>query len=186
MYRILLAVFFITGVMVLQVHAEEPRFETTTKGMIKALSASETDDSGQKMQKGIVMGTRELPISGAVGGVRKPPKVNLKIEFDVNSYTIRKESFTLLDNLSSALTSPILSKKKILIKGHTDSDGADKHNLRLSLARAQAIMNYLMVNCQISPARLKARGYGEAEPLKPNISSINKQINRRVEVQIDK
>jgi OOP family OmpA-OmpF porin len=69
-----------------------------------------------------------------------------------------------------------------LIIGHTDSDGEIQHNYRLSLNRAQAVKDYLVTHYPIDPVRLKVIGYGESHPLVRNMSAVNKQINRRVEI----
>jgi OOP family OmpA-OmpF porin len=108
--------------------------------------------------------------------------VNLKIEFDVNSYTIRRGSYTILNELGKALSDPRLRERVITINGHTDSDGKEKYNIRLSLNRAGAVKQYLVDHYDISPDRLKVVGYGESMPLKPNTSRENKQLNRRVEI----
>ena len=112
--------------------------------------------------------------------------VNLKIEFDVNSYGIRPESFKLLQELGTALSDPRLRDRIIIINGHTDSDGKEKYNVRLSLNRAAAVKTYLIDHCGISSERLKVVGYGESMPLKPNTSKANKQLNRRVEIVAEK
>ncbi len=69
------------------------------------------------------------------------------------------------------------------ISGHTDSDGSEMYNLRLSQARAQAVVDYL-VSRGISPSRLIAKGYGESRPVAPNDTPENKQKNRRTELKI--
>jgi outer membrane protein OmpA-like peptidoglycan-associated protein len=112
--------------------------------------------------------------------------VNLKIEFDVNSYGIRPASFKLLRELGKALSDPRLRERIIVINGHTDSDGKEKYNVRLSLNRAGAVKQYLVDHFDISSDRLKVVGYGESMPLKPNTSKVNKQLNRRVEIVAEK
>jgi outer membrane protein OmpA-like peptidoglycan-associated protein len=177
-YYPLLGCVLLIILMVLPAYSEEPLFETTTKGIIEALTDPEA--KYPQLESGLLNAKKEV-FQKALG-VRA---VNLKIEFDINSYTVRKESFQLLNNLGRALTSKKLWAKKIMVKGHTDSDGHQDHNERLSMARAQAVTNYLMVNFPIPPHRMKAKGYGETEPLVPNSGNYNKQINRRVEIQID-
>jgi len=108
--------------------------------------------------------------------------VNLKIQFDVNSYTIRPTSYKILNELGKALSDPRLRERIITINGHTDSDGKEKYNVRLSLNRAGAVKQYLIDHYDISPDRLKVVGYGESIPLKLNTSKENKQLNRRVEI----
>lgn len=72
---------------------------------------------------------------------------------------------------------------KILISGHTDSDGSKMFNLTLSQDRADAVKNYLVEN-GLHKENLTSRGFGEGSPLVKNSSVANKQINRRVEFTI--
>jgi outer membrane protein OmpA-like peptidoglycan-associated protein len=111
------------------------------------------------------------------------PGLKLKIEFDYNSSALRSSCFSLLRELGLALTSSELSTSYMMVAGHTDSDGTDKYNLRLSFERANSVKKYLIVNFNIPESRLKIRGYGESMPLKPNTDSFSKQMNRRVEIQ---
>ena len=130
-----------------------------------------------KKEKGVeVWETVEAP-EKRTGGF-----VNLKIQFDVNSYTIRSISYKILNELGKALSDPRLRERIITINGHTDSDGKEKYNVRLSLNRAGAVKQYLIDHYDISPDQLKVVGYGESIPLKPNTSKENKQLNRRVEI----
>jgi len=110
------------------------------------------------------------------------PRLKLKIEFDSNSANLRPSAYPLLRALGNALTSPALAGQPILVVGHTDSDGTDEYNLRLSLDRADAVKAYLVSNFNISVN--KVRGFGENMPLKPNLDAMSKQMNRRVEIQL--
>jgi outer membrane protein OmpA-like peptidoglycan-associated protein len=69
------------------------------------------------------------------------------------------------------------------ISGHTDSDASESYNQRLSESRARAVTDYL-AQAGIAPARMIARGYGEAQPIVPNDSPVNKQLNRRTEFKV--
>lgn len=111
--------------------------------------------------------------------------VNLRIEFDYDSYRIRPASHGYLDELGKALTGDLLNHKKIVIKGHTDSDGARAYNRKLSLNRAESVKDYLVGNFAIGAGRLRVVGHGETRPLVPNTTAANKQINRRVEIQAE-
>ena len=108
--------------------------------------------------------------------------VNLKIEFAVNSYAVRPESFAVLDELGKALSDPRLQGRVVHVNGHTDSDGSEKYNLKLSMNRALAVKDYLVEKYAIAPGRLTVFGFGESMPLEPNRSRKNKQLNRRVEI----
>ena len=69
---------------------------------------------------------------------------------------------------------------KFEIGGHSDSDGDDASNLKLSQSRADAVRDKLIL-MGIDATRLTAKGYGESKPLVPNSSPENKANNRRVE-----
>ncbi len=68
---------------------------------------------------------------------------------------------------------------RIEIAGHTDSSGSEAYNLRLSERRAGAVRDYL-ISKGVSGERLRARGYGEAQP----VSSAEPARNRRVELRL--
>ena len=112
------------------------------------------------------------------------PKLKVKIEFDVNSAALKSTSFALLREVGTALQTEGVKQKIIMINGHTDSDGSDAYNLRLSFERAEAVKAYLRAAYGIPDHRLQVRGYGEMMPLEPNDSYTNKQYNRRVEFEI--
>ncbi len=183
-------------------------FQSTSGGMTESLlSPDKGDSSGSKTKDGewqpVKAGeppkakTRSIKVLKKEKGVetwetvKAPEKrtggfVNLKIEFDVNSYTIRPESYKLLDELGKAISDPRLADRIIIINGHTDSDGKETYNVRLSLNRADAVKQYLIDHQNVSPKRLKVVGYGESMPLKPNTTKANKQLNRRVEIVAEK
>lgn len=68
----------------------------------------------------------------------------------------------------------------VLVAGHTDSDGSEAANQRLSEARAQSVARYLVEN-GISADRITSQGFGEAKPVAPNDNAYNKSRNRRIE-----
>ncbi len=103
------------------------------------------------------------------------------IYFDFDKATLRPESIEELERVVKFLQeNPSL---RIEISGHTDSDGSEAYNLRLSQARAQAVVDYL-ISRGISSRRLTAKGYGESRPIAPNDTPENKQKNRRTELKI--
>lgn len=81
--------------------------------------------------------------------------------FDLNSYTLRKESFIELDNLVKHLNNH--PSMKIELQGHTDAQGNDDDNMTLSKNRAKAVMEYL-ISKGIDKERLSYKGFGETKP----------------------
>lgn len=70
------------------------------------------------------------------------------------------------------------------ISGHTDSQGSEDSNLRLSQSRADAIKNYLVTAFSISETRITAHGYGSSRPLVQEVNDDQRKLNRRVEFEI--
>ena len=66
------------------------------------------------------------------------------------------------------------------IVGHTDSDGTEEANLKLSKARAEAVRSALINIYKIDGSRLQTDGKGEYEPVADNNTSDGKAQNRRV------
>ncbi|NTW26619.1 MAG: OmpA family protein, partial [Lentimicrobium sp.] len=69
---------------------------------------------------------------------------------------------------------------KFSVEGHTDSDGDDASNLKLSEARAKAVVE-AMAKLGIAADRLTSKGLGESKPMAGNDSPEGKAQNRRVE-----
>ena len=66
------------------------------------------------------------------------------------------------------------------VQGHTDNVGADAYNMKLSQARADSVRAYL-VGHGIGASRLTSKGYGFHQPLVPNTTAANRELNRRVQ-----
>jgi OOP family OmpA-OmpF porin len=67
-----------------------------------------------------------------------------------------------------------------VIEGHTDSDGSDAYNQKLSQRRADAVKDMLVTRFSIDASRLSAKGYGESRPVASNATKDGKAQNRRV------
>ena len=104
-----------------------------------------------------------------------------KINFSYNKAVIRKSSYFLLDQLVKIANG--CPESKIVIEGHTDSDGLQKYNQHLSEKRAKAVKMYL-VKQGIESKRLESVGYGELKPLVKNSTKAGKRENRRIEFNV--
>jgi outer membrane protein OmpA-like peptidoglycan-associated protein len=76
------------------------------------------------------------------------------------------------------------NERAISVEGHTDSQGADEANLRLSVQRAEAVRRALE-DAGLSGAHLRAGGHGEARPVADNGSAEGRAANRRVEIIVN-
>ncbi len=110
--------------------------------------------------------------------------VTTGILFDVNSDVIRPESYGVLKDIAATIKA--MPGTRVTIIGHTDSDGDDKLNLKLSKQRAESVKNALVKDFSIDGSLLSTDGKGEAEPVIDNSTPQNKANNRRVEFVLDK
>lgn len=74
---------------------------------------------------------------------------------------------------------------KLRIEGHTDDQGSDAYNMKLSQQRAQAVVDWL-VGKGVEVSRLEAKGYGESRPVADNGRPDGRALNRRVEITVVK
>ncbi|RMH47758.1 MAG: OmpA family protein [Alphaproteobacteria bacterium] len=117
--------------------------------------------------------TETLPV------VEERIAIDLVVYFEFDSAVLRPEAREQLDQLCTALSRDTGTYEII---GHTDAAGSEDYNLRLSRARAQEVVRYLVKSCGIAPERLRAHGLGEArlkDPANPRAA-----VNRRVEIQV--
>ncbi len=123
---------------------------------------------------------------------------NIRIAKDVPDTRAKLEEGKLISNLlfftGTAKLKPesmgaLLDVSKILkdatapvkIIGHTDSDGDDATNLKLSQQRADAVKDILVNQYHIDESKLSTEGRGETQPIADNKSAEGKAQNRRVE-----
>ncbi|MEG3937708.1 OmpA family protein [Microcoleus sp. S36b_A3] len=101
--------------------------------------------------------------------------------FNTGSISLRAGTSAILDNLVADLGS--YQGATVRVAGHTDDGGEVVENRNVSLARAQAVVQYLSGAIDRN-YHWVAIGYGESRPLVDNSSDINRQRNRRIEVAI--
>ncbi|MEZ4793084.1 MAG: OmpA family protein [Gelidibacter sp.] len=101
------------------------------------------------------------------------------ILFDSGSANIKPQSLGIVMQISQVLLQD--DNIKLNIVGHTDSDGSDEANMKLSKARAEAVKNALVTIYKISEDRLQTDGKGESVPVADNGTADGKAQNRRVE-----
>jgi len=104
------------------------------------------------------------------------------IYFKLGSAVLEFESYETLNSVKRIfLDNPGIV---IQIEGHTDSQGSDEYNLKLSQLRAESVTNYLTDVLGISRSQLTSIGFGESKPVASNKTSKGRAQNRRIEFRV--
>jgi outer membrane protein OmpA-like peptidoglycan-associated protein len=98
--------------------------------------------------------------------------------FQTDKSELLASAKTKLNQVADALKQ---DGNEITILGHTDSQGQDDYNVKLSLRRAESVREYL-VSRGVDSTRIKADGKGKTEPVADNASPEGRANNRRVEI----
>ena len=106
---------------------------------------------------------------------------NALVYFDFGKYELTQQSKTILDNLLNKVKYKDIIQIKLY--GHTDNDGSDVFNEKLSKDRTTTVRQYLVSN-GVSNDKIKIEYFGETQPTSTNDSEEEKQKNRRVEITI--
>jgi OOP family OmpA-OmpF porin len=118
--------------------------------------------------------------------VGKPIVLN-NIFYDYNKANLRPLSKVTLDTLVNIMKDN--PQIKIELSAHTDGIGGNQYNLKLSQARAQSCVDYLVM-MGISAEKVTAKGYGKTRPVAPDKlpngkdNPAGRQLNRRTEFTV--
>jgi len=105
------------------------------------------------------------------------------IRFAPGDASLSAQVKRLLDKLAAQICRAHI--KKIVITGHADSSPADNFKHKLSLQRAIAVADYLMIQCPaLTSDKLMVRGEADRKPVADNSTEIGRAKNRRVEIKI--
>lgn len=111
--------------------------------------------------------------------IEREGKAVLQISFESGKSIIKLEGMDIVEQIAKLMTSD--KNLRLSVEGHTDNIGSPATNKKLSMDRANAIVNYL-VDFGIDRKRLKAIGYGSEKPMVSNNTIENREVNRRVEI----
>jgi len=108
-----------------------------------------------------------------------PIEFGQDVNFRNDSHHLTLNAKRLLDDVVGDMR--INQHERVKVIAHTDSNGSDSYNLRLSERRAKSVVDYLLSR-GVTLDRLDTTSVGESEPIAPNSSSLGRSKNRRVEV----
>ena len=125
---------------------------------------------------------QEIRMNIALEPIEKGTKVVLNnIFFESGKAALKPISYVELNKAVDMLKKN--PSMKIEIGGHTDDVGSDDLNMKLSQERANSVMNY-MVLAGLDATRIRAKGYGESQPIQDNATEAGRAANRRTEFTI--
>lgn len=99
--------------------------------------------------------------------------------FDTAAATLKPGATVAIDRLAKYLESS--PESRLIIEGHTDSQGSEAYNENLSRRRAEAVAEELVTR-GIASDRFEVIGRGEGYPVANNGTAEGRQQNRRVEI----
>jgi outer membrane protein OmpA-like peptidoglycan-associated protein len=112
--------------------------------------------------------------------IMKDETITLKgVSFRTGSATLATASYPALDELWTFLRQN--PDARVEIHGHTDSQGDEQVNMRLSYQRAASVRDFLVAR-GISADRIVALGFGETKPIADNYYAETRSANRRIDV----
>lgn len=108
-----------------------------------------------------------------------PPAKSFLLYFDQGTVRLVPESARMLATLREEIAAR--SGPEVEVIGHTDTVGSQEDNDRLSIGRAEEVMNWL-VSQGFDKSQLSAVGRGERELKEATADNVISAVNRRVEV----
>jgi len=103
------------------------------------------------------------------------------VTFDTDSATVKPGLYSEIDRIAQVMVQ--YPQTRILVEGYTDSQGQESYNQQLSERRADSVKNLLM-DQGVDPSRIQVVGYGEAQPVATNATTVGRAQNRRVEIKV--
>ena len=104
-----------------------------------------------------------------------------KITFNPSSSTFGDDAAETIDAIADVFRE--CEGIRVEISGHTDSQGRETMNQRLSQARADAVLNAILAR-RVLGTGLVAKGYGESQPVADNGTAEGREANRRIEFRL--
>jgi outer membrane protein OmpA-like peptidoglycan-associated protein len=102
--------------------------------------------------------------------------------FDTGSAALKAGAYQEINRVAQVLIQ--YPETRIMVAGHTDSDGAEAFNQDLSVRRAESVRTALVAQ-GVSATRINTMGFGETQPIADNNTAAGKQLNRRVVITIE-
>jgi OmpA-OmpF porin, OOP family len=160
---------------------DRSRLSAKGYGMSRPVADNATDEGRQKNRRMNAI----IDCAFDVKEVKAPEELcmSLVVDFDTGKADIkpmyRDEIAKVADYMKQNPTTTAI------IEGHTDNVGGYDYNMKLSLERAQNVVDYLVQNFGIDRGRLSAKGYGYTRRIAYNTTAEGRAKNRRINAVID-
>jgi outer membrane protein OmpA-like peptidoglycan-associated protein len=133
------------------------------------------------VEKGTMKQDIEADAAALGAGIKSEGRIAVYgIQFDTGKSEIKPASEPALVEIAKLLTTQ--TALKLHVVGHTDNVANLDLNLKLSKARAEAVVQALSTRHGVAPVRLIAHGVGPVAPVASNDSEAGRAKNRRVEL----
>jgi outer membrane protein OmpA-like peptidoglycan-associated protein len=123
----------------------------------------------------------DIDAIGAIGGVLHI-SLQSSVLFDFNESKIKPSAKQALHEAANTIRS--VTAAAVRIEGHTDNVGSDAVNQKLSLARANAVRDYLQSAEGLRGVTMETAGFAATKPVDTNATPEGREKNRRVEILV--
>ena len=204
------AAFTFTGCQTTDAYTGEKKVNKTSKGagigaLAGAVLGAATGDNSKERRERALIGAGVGALSGAgVGAYMDRQEAKLRAQLQGTGVSVTRSGNDLILNMPGNITFKTASadlnagffqvldsvtlvlkefdKTLIDVEGHTDNDGYDSYNQKLSVQRASSVGSYLQSH-GVNGQRIVTFGAGESRPIANNTSD-GRQQNRRVELKL--
>lgn len=160
---------------------EKSRLTAKGYGQTRPIADNATDEGKQKNRRIEAI----IDCAFDVKEIQPPERLcmALQMEFDTGKATIKPVYRDEIAKVGEYMQK--YPTTTAVIEGHTDNVGGYEYNMKLSLERAENVVNYLVTNFGIEKSRLMAKGYGYTRRIAYNTTAEGRQKNRRIDAVID-
>ena len=149
------------------------------------IAMQQREKIGKALKKEVETRFRDLQdlIQVEVGEKEVTIRLMGETAFDSGKADIKAQMVPLLLKIGSVLAD---GKGEVIIAGHTDNvpvyGGPYGSNLKLSIARAATVAEFLLAKSAIPASRVSTMGFGKYRPIESNDTDEGRKRNRRVEI----
>ncbi len=156
-----------------------------SKERLEIIATQEKEEVGNELKKEVETSFKDIKDNIQIKTGKNQVTIRLMGEtaFDSGEAKIKEQVIPLIRKIGAVLKG---TKGDIIIAGHTDNvpitGGLYKSNLKLSIARAATVAEFLIHKSSVEPKRIATMGFGKYRPIESNDTPRGRQKNRRVEI----